>query len=179
MFGIRDLIPKSREREVVGGRRSFEHPLMTVQREIDRAFDEMWRLFDVGGHVTETKGWMVSPRIDVADTEKEVVITAELPGLEEKDIVVDLSDGLLIIKGEKKAEQEKRETGYVYSERSFGSFERRIPIDADILDDKTTAVFKNGVLTVTLPKDPAIHREGRRITISAEPTVAEPEKTLS
>jgi HSP20 family protein len=95
------------------------------------------------------------------------VVTAELPGMEEKDVEVVLGDNVLTIKGDKKLEHEEKEKekGYAYSERSFGSFERRIPIDTEIVADKVDAVFKNGVLTVTLPKTPEARKHFKRVPV--------------
>ena len=90
-------------------------------------------------------------------------VIAELPGLEEKDVEVKLSDGVLAIKGEKKTEME--DEGRVFSERYYGRFERRIPVE-DIEEDKVSASFRNGVLTVTLPKLPGAQRQATRIPIN-------------
>jgi HSP20 family protein len=78
---------------------------------------------------------------------------------------VTLTDNVLSIRGEKKLEKEEKERGYTYTERSYGSFERRIPLDVDVLSDKVSAAFKNGVLTVTLPKNPEAQGHVKRIAI--------------
>jgi len=90
-------------------------------------------------------------------------VTAELPGLDEKDVDVQLANGVLAIRGEKKTEVEAKDRRF--SERSYGRFERRIPVD-DIDADKVTASFKNGVLTVMLPKTPAASENVKRIAIN-------------
>ena len=112
-------------------------------------------------------GWAVSSRPGSTSARKDddIAVSAELPGLEEKDVDVTLTDNVLLIRGEKKHEKEEKERGYTYTERSYGSFERRIPIDAEVLSDKVSAVFKNGVLTVTLPKSPEAQKHVRRIPI--------------
>jgi HSP20 family protein len=92
-----------------------------------------------------------------------VKITAELPGLEQKDIEVELANGVLAIRGEKKTETEDKER--LFSERTYGRFERRIPVD-EVEQDKINASFKNGVLTVTLPKSPAAQQKVRRIAVN-------------
>jgi HSP20 family protein len=90
-------------------------------------------------------------------------VTAELPGLEEKDVELELANGVLAIKGEKKTETEDKDR--LFSERYYGRFERRIPVE-DIDEDKVSASFRNGVLTVTLPKTAQAQRQVKRIAIS-------------
>jgi HSP20 family protein len=104
-------------------------------------------------------GW---PNIEVNESDKEVKVIAEVPGLEEKDVEVELADGTLAIRGEKKTETEDKER--LFSERYYGRFERRIPVE-DVEQDKAAASFKNGVLTVTLPKSPHAERKVKRIPI--------------
>jgi HSP20 family protein len=165
MLSMRDLIPWTRGREVPG-ERAIEHPLVMFQREMDRLFEEFRRGFDLPTLTRgERIGGYLAPRIDVSEKDDEIIVSAELPGLEEKDVDVTLTDNVLLIRGEKKQEKEERERGYTYTERSYGSFERRIPIDAEVLADKVSAGFKNGVLTVTLPKSPEAQKHVRRIPI--------------
>jgi HSP20 family protein len=98
----------------------------------------------------------------VSETAKEVKVTADLPGLEQKDVSVELTGGMLTISGEKKRETEDKERRF--SERFYGRFERVIPVD-DIEADKVDASFKNGVLTVTLPKSPTAKDKVKKIPI--------------
>jgi HSP20 family protein len=163
---IRDLIPWNRRREVAVRRGEQANPFLTLHREMNRLFD-VFRGFDVtpfGGDrfLDRAMGW---PNIEVSETEKDVKVTAELPGLEEKDVEVELANGVLAIKGEKKTETEDK--GRLFSERYYGRFERRIPID-DIEEDKVSASFKNGVLTVTLPKSQKAQQKVKRIAISGK-----------
>jgi HSP20 family protein len=164
---IRDLIPWNRRREVAVRRGEQANPFLTLHREMNRLFDDVFRGFDVtpfGGDrfLDRAMGW---PNIEVSETEKDVKVTAELPGLEEKDVEVELANGVLAIKGEKKTETEDK--GRLFSERYYGRFERRIPID-DIEEDKVSASFKNGVLTVTLPKSQKAQQKVKRIAISGK-----------
>ena len=105
-------------------------------------------------------GW---PNIEVSDTGKEVKVTAELPGLEEKDVELELANGVLAIKGEKRTGMEDK--GRLFSERYYGRFERRIPVE-DIDEDKVSASFRNGALTVSLPKTAQAQRQVKRIAIN-------------
>lgn len=92
------------------------------------------------------------PRIDVVEREAEYVVTAELPGLEEKDFQLEVHRNLLTISGEKRVEQEAERKGWRWSERAYGRFERSVQLPAEVTADSASASFKNGVLTVTLPK---------------------------
>lgn len=90
-------------------------------------------------------------------------MTAEIPGLEEKDIEVFLNDGVLTLKGEKRSETEDK--GKQFSERYYGRFERRIPLGTEVKEDQVDAAFKNGVLTITLPKTERAQSQVKRIAI--------------
>jgi HSP20 family protein len=132
---------------------------------MNRLFDDIFREFDVapfGFDRVFDRAWSW-PNIEVSETDEEVKVIAELPGLEEKDVEVELSDGVLAIKGEKKTETEDKDR--LFSERYYGRFERRIPVE-DIEDEKVGASFRNGVLTVTLPKLPQAQRQAKRIPIN-------------
>jgi len=128
---------------------------------MNRLFEDVFPGFDLSAFNMDIS-W---PRIEISESEKEVQVTAELPGLEEKDIQVELEKGVLAIRGEKKTEMEDKDR--LFSERYYGRFERRIPLD-DIDQDKIDASFKNGVLNVTLPKSPTAQQKVRRIAINGK-----------
>jgi HSP20 family protein len=162
---IRDLIPWSRGREMSASRGDEFSPFLTLHREMNRLFEDVFRGFDLapfgGSRLFErTMGW---PNIEVSETDKDMKVTAELPGLDEKDVQVELANGVLAIKGEKKTETEDKERRF--SERTYGHFERRIPVD-DVDQDKISASFKNGVLTVTMPKTAQAQSSVKRIAIN-------------
>ena len=140
-------------------------PFLTLHREMNRLFDDVFRGFDLApfrfGRVFD-HAWSW-PNIEVSENDKEVRIRAELPGLGEKDIEVQLSNGVLAIKGEKKTETEDNDR--LFSERFYGQFERCIPV-ADIDEDKVNASFRNGVLVVTLPRSAEAQRNVKRIAIN-------------
>jgi HSP20 family protein len=165
MSGMRELIPRGRGSDVAPGRHGWDHPMTRFQREIERMFEDAWRGFDLPVLGRSERAGLVSPRVDVTENDTRILVTAELPGMEEKDVELLWNDNVLTIKGEKKAEHEEKEKGYTYTERSYGSFERRIPIDTEVLSDKLEATFKNGVLTVTLPKNPEAREHFKRIPI--------------
>jgi HSP20 family protein len=145
----------------------MDHSLVTFQREVNRLFEDFWRDFDLPMVARAERGRVfITPKVDIREDDKEIVVAAELPGLDEKHLEVTMSDNALIIKGEKKDEHEEREGGYTYRERSYGAFQRAIPLDVDVLEDQVAATFKNGVLTITLPKSPDAQKKFKRIAIS-------------
>lgn len=139
----------------------------SLHREIDRVFDDFTRSGHWPFRALSAGNGKLPLRIDVSETDKNVIVATELPGVDEKDVDISLSDDMLTIKGEKKSETEKTEKDYHLVERSFGSFERvtRLPCEVDA--DKVKAKFKNGVLTITLPKSPAAKAKARKIAITA------------
>ncbi len=167
IMAIRDLIPWSRQENrlpaPVNGERDVEsHPLLSLHREVNRLFDDVFRGFGAPSFAGFDRG-LSWPQLELAETDKEVRVTAELPGLDEKDVDIQIEEGVLTIRGEKKAEVEDKERGY--SERSYGRFERRIGLPRGIDRDKASATFRNGVLTVTLPRTEAANENVRRIPI--------------
>jgi HSP20 family protein len=166
-MNVRELIPWNRSREVTVRRGEEASPFPTLHREVKRLFDDAFRGFDVapfdfGRGFGRMLAW---PNIEMSETDEEVKVTAELPGLEEKDIEVELKNGVLAIKGEKKTETEDKDR--LFSERYYGRFERRIPVE-DIEEDKVHAAFRNGVLTVTMPKSAQAQRQVKRIAINGK-----------
>src|SRR5437763_12115210 len=157
-MALRDLMPWGNgSREL--GHTDPGHAFLALHREMNRLFDNILHSFD-GGPFSKTMGW---PSVEVSETDTEMKVTAELPGLEEKDVNVELANGMLSISGEKKGETEDKERRF--SERYYGRFERRIPID-DVDAEKVAASFQNGVLTVTLPKSPAAKDKVKKIAIN-------------
>ena len=108
-----------------------------------------------------------SPRIDVKESEAAYEISAELPGLEEKDVEITVADGILTLKGEKSAEKEEQDDNYYRKERVYGSFERSFRLPDEVEADKVEANFKNGVLTVGLPKSEEAKSVVHKVTIKA------------
>ena len=166
-MSVRDLIPWGRSNGNQVSRDDDRDPFLSLQREVNRLFDDVFRGFDsrlptLGRFSSfDSGGW---PSVEVSDAEKEIRVTAEIPGLEEKDIEVLLDDGVLTLKGEKRSETEDKDRQF--SERYYGRFERRIPLGYEVEDDKVTANFKNGVLTVALPKTEHAQAKAKRIAIN-------------
>jgi HSP20 family protein len=163
-MNMRDLIPWGRSEQTTPSRyREEGDPFMTLHREMNRLFDDVFRTFDMAplGSMGRTLGW---PHVEVVENDKDVRVSAELPGLEDKDVEVLMGDGVLTIRGEKKSEIEDKERAF--SERTYGRFERRIPLAWEVEEDRIDASFKNGVLTVTLPKAAESRPEVKRIAIN-------------
>jgi HSP20 family protein len=163
-MALRDLIPwNNSSRNVAVQRNEGYHPIFALHREMNRLFDDAFRSFDIGSFGSPTVlGW---PNVELKESDSETTVIAELPGLEQNDVEVELADGELRISGEKKSETEDKER--LFSERYYGRFERRIPVD-DVDPDKVAASFKNGVLTVTLPKLPTAQQKVKRIAINGK-----------
>lgn len=142
-MNLKSLIPTGRDRSVAGS------PFVSLQREIDRLFADFTRGFPA---FTGNGTTALLPSMDVSETDKEIEITAELPGLEEKDVQINLADNLLTIRGEKKAEKEQKEKNYRLVERSYGSFERTLELPEGVSSDAIKANITKGVLKVTIPK---------------------------
>jgi len=159
------------------GEREREHPLDVFHREFDRMFETLWHDFELPmlGYREAPFGAMM-PRMDVTEDENRIRVAVELPGMEEKDVEVALSDNVLTIKGEKKVEKEETEKAHTYMERSYGSFCRTLPLDVEIVTDKVEATFDKGVLTVELPKTAEAKKAYKKIPIHTVSKVKKLEK---
>lgn len=160
---IKDLIPSWRK----GGpaRREEGDPFSLFRREMDSLMENFFR--GVEGGAFESRLGVFSPKVDVTEGEKEITVSAELPGMDEKDIELSLTKDSLTIRGEKKQEKEEKTTDYYRTERSYGSFVRAIPLPVEIDEEKVEASFKKGLLTVTLPKTEKAVKETKKIPISS------------
>ena len=163
-MSIKDLVPRfSHGRDPLPMRRDEADPFRDFQREMNRLFADFFgeAPLAVRGGEPEWSPAAFVPRVDVAETDKEVKVSAELPGLDEKDIAVELQDDILTIRGEKKSEAEQKGKNWFRREQSYGSFHRSIQLPAGVDSSKATAQFKKGVLTVVAPKreqDKANHK---------------------
>lgn len=162
-MNVRDLVPWSRsDRERNASSRSETlSPVLSWHREMNRLFDEVFRGFDNAPVGAGRYGW---PSVDVEETDNEYRVTAELPGMEERDIEVLLQDGILTLRGEKKVE--KQSGNRTFSERYYGRFERQISLERDIDENAVNATFRNGLLTVAVPKSAQSIERTKRIPIN-------------
>jgi len=165
-MAIRDLIPWGRQENAsrlpIRSERA-ESPFLALHREVNRLFDDVFSRWDLPALGSGSAQWSW-PHVEVAERDDTVRVTAELPGLGERDVELSLEDNLLTIRGERRQENEDKERGY--TERFYGRFERRIPLPAGIEPDKAAATFQDGVLTVTLPRSAEADNR-RRIPINA------------
>ena len=152
--------------------------LENLRREMDRLVDDFrfdfgWspfrnRRFDVAPLVPREISWGAVPAVDIAEKDNAYEISAELPGMDEKDVEVKYASGLITIKGEKQEEKEEKRKDYHLSERRYGSFQRAFSLPEGADPDKLEATFKNGVLKITLPKSAEAQRKERKIAINAK-----------
>ena len=136
--------------------------LERMRREMDR----LWDSFFEGRPSRKVEGvgeWL--PSLDVSETKNDVVVKAELPGMDPKEIDISLADGILSIKGEKKQEKEEKEENYHLIERSYGSFVRSVRLPREVQSDKINASYKNGILKVTLPKSEEAKKKEIKIKV--------------
>ncbi|EKD87733.1 MAG: hypothetical protein ACD_35C00246G0002 [uncultured bacterium] len=163
-----NILPLRRRGNTLPARRENESPVMAIQNEMNRMFDQFFNdPFTLLSMPALRSVVDFMPRIDISETETAMLVTAELPGMEEKDIKLTLENESLIISGEKKNDLEEKGKSFHRVERSYGSFQRVIPLVGEIQQDKVEAKFKNGVLNITLPKTPAAARQTHKIEIKS------------
>lgn len=144
-------------------RRGEEHPLSSFRREMDRLFEDFFGGFPL---LRGAEALLTHPAVDVAEDDKQLEVHVELPGVDPKEVSVTAEDNVLTIKGEKKVERESKEHRWHIVERSYGSFTRSIALPASVDAQKTKAAYKDGVLTIVLPKRP--EEQARKIEIKVE-----------
>jgi len=151
--------------DLIRGPRAMADPFASMRPEFDRLFEQMRAPWGVD--LTSGMGADIAPSLEIRSADDHVEVTAELPGVDEKDVEIELHDDLLTLKGEKKTEREEKDekTGRVFSERSYGSFARtvRLPYAPD--PDKVKAAFDKGVLKITAPKPAELAPKSKRIAI--------------
>lgn len=160
------------------GRDERIHPMFAFQKEVNHLFDNFFQESNLGGLLGPGLGlglnssaffernWdPLTPKMDIAEYEDRLVVTAEMPGLMENDFEVTIEGSLLSIKGDKRQKTEEKEKGWYRVERHFGSFSRSISLPYEVDQESVEAQYKNGVLTVTLPKLSPPQKEGRRIEV--------------
>jgi HSP20 family protein len=174
---VTKLPVKTEAAESVKSALPSRRPLETLRREVDRLFEDFdagfWRspfrrsVLDIEPFWTREISRAAAPAVDIAETDKAYEISAELPGMDEKNIEVKLINGSLSIKGEKREEKEEKKKDYYLSERHFGSFERRFRVPEGVDTAKIEANFRKGVLKVTLPKTAEAQKPEKKIAIKA------------
>ena len=166
---IRNLTRRNRQGETLPARREETHPFFSLRRQMNQLFDSFFRDFELEPF-REMNEWYAkfSPQIDVKENDKEIIVTAELPGMSEKDIDVSISGGSLVVKGEKKEDKEEKDKECWHMERCYGSFYRSIPLPEEIDKEKADASFKKGILRVTIPKTEKAASSSKKIPIKTK-----------
>ena len=163
-MAVKTLFPFGKKNEPA--RRDDDNPFALLRRDMDAVFENFFRGFSME-HFEGRLGTF-TPKVDVLESDKEITVSAELPGMDEKEIEVSLTREALTIRGEKKVEKEDKGRDYYRMERSYGSFSRTVPLPEEIDQDKVAAEFKKGVLKVTLPKTAQAVKESKKITVKVE-----------
>jgi len=170
-MNMRDLIPwgRSMSQAPTLYRDNDQSPFVSLHREMNRLFDEAFQGMNMPASFGRMSRWATSwPSLEIAETDSDIRIVAEVPGLEEKDVEVLLEGEVLTLRGEKKSEIEDKERQF--SERFYGRFERSIPLGYEVEADKVKADFKNGLLTINLPKTAKAQAKAKRIAINGGTT---------
>ncbi len=148
------------------------NPIVQLHREVDRLFENTFRGFGMTPFTTDvfpslTAAGLLKPQVDISATENEYSISVEVPGVDEKDVKVEVTDNTLTIRGEKQQEKEEKDKNYYCVERSYGSFQRilSLPEDADQKDIRAT--FTKGVLTIKMPRKMVPESTARQIDIKS------------
>jgi HSP20 family protein len=164
-MAIKDLVGWSRRSKNLPVRHEAAPPVVSLQQEVNRLFDRFFDDFDLEPSSWRSDLESFHPRVDVSEADDEIEIRAELPGVDEKDIEVSVSNDAVTLKGEKREEKEEKHRDYYRREQSYGSFHRVIPLGGDVDADKAEASFKHGVLKVTLPK--SARAQKKKITVES------------
>jgi HSP20 family protein len=152
----------------------FVHPLQQFHQDMNRIFDQTFRGFGLSPLSFEEPLFprladeMLKPTLDLGVSDKEYNITVEVPGVDEKDVKLEIINGTLHIRGEKKQQKEEKEKDYYRVERSYGSFQRMLSLPEDADQDDVKATFKNGVLTITLSRKALPESKVKKIEVKSE-----------
>lgn len=162
-------IASRKDQQVTRRPASYARPFDMLERfadEVDRMFSDfgLGRAWSRHGFATEGLSW--TPRIDVSQRNNELVIRADLPGMNKDDVKVDVADDAITIQGERRREHEEERGGWYHTERSYGSFHRTVPLPEGAMTEQAKATFKDGVLEITMPAPPEQVTRGRRLDIS-------------
>ena len=156
-----DLIPWGRNRDQVPARQGEDQsPMVALQRDLNQVFEDFWARFDnpFGGGLP-----MAGPRTDISETDEAMLVSVDLPGLDDSDVEVNVTGDMLTIRGEREEKTEKDG----FTSQSRRSFHRMIPIPPSVDSEKAEAEFKRGVLTVTLPKTEEAKARVKRIAVKS------------
>ena len=166
MVDFKALVPWRDKSQTPAPREEYPDPFLAFRREVDRMFDDFFSGSGPRSVGSSFGSWSTPTlNIDLTENEKEIVVIAEMPGLDDKDFEVTVSGDLLTLKGEKKAEHEQKNGDSYYMERRFGSFSRSVRLPFEVKDETVDARYEKGVLTVRIPKPANMQRQARRIEV--------------
>jgi HSP20 family protein len=167
MVDLKALVPWRDKSQTPAPRGDDLHdPFLSFRRDVDRMFDDFFGGYGCRAVGSPFGSWVTpTPSLDLTENEKEFVVTAEIPGLDDKDFEVNVSGDVLTLKGDKKAEHEHRNGDAYYMERRFGSFSRSVRLPFEVQDEKVDARYEKGVLTIRVPKPADMQRQVRRIEV--------------
>ncbi len=166
----KEVAPKVAPGAQLDVRREWESPFGAFQREMNKLFDDFFGGVELSpwGAAERRAPASFTPHMDLAETDKEIRVSMELPGMDEDDVEVSLTRDTLSIKGEKKQQTEDKGKDYYRMERSYGAFTRSIPLPMEVDTEKVQASFKKGVLEITLPKTAKAIQETKKIPVKAK-----------
>jgi HSP20 family protein len=167
-MSIRDLVPWNRGngKQNSLAKNETNDPFTSLREEMNRLFDSFHTGFEPAqlSRIDDASAsW--APKVNVTENDNALLVTAELPGIDEKDIDVSLDNGLLTIRGEKKQEKEEKDKNFYRSERSYGMFQRSLALPVEVDENKIDAEYKKGVLKLTLPKTKEAISKVRKIPV--------------
>lgn len=146
----------------------LREPFNRLRGEVDRMFDEFPPRFPASNLGVRYLASLPMPALEMKETDKEYHLSVELPGVAQEDVEISVEGDMLILKGEKKAEREEQERDYTISERSYGSFERRVALPKDSVIDQIEANSDNGVIQIVIPRSEGVAEGARKIEISSK-----------
>ncbi len=164
MTNIRDLLPLGRiSVPVTRG----SNPIVSFQDEVNKLFSDFFGDLSLPSwaRISSEPSFAISPAMDVTENNKEFKVSCELPGMEAKDVQISASEGYVTIKGEKKEEKKEEREGYYRQERSYGSFQRVVALPDNANFEKAEASYKNGLLTLSIPKKAGAQGKERKIEV--------------
>lgn len=152
---------------------AFPMAVQNFHREFDRIFDQAFRGFGLSQPWLDGVLWprmadgMLKPTLDLSATDKEYTISVEIPGVDEKDVKLEIANDILTIRGEKKHEKEEKDKSFYRVERSYGSFQRVLSLPEDADQNAVKATFKRGILTISMPRKAMPQADVRKIEIKS------------
>jgi len=164
---ITDIVPWRGYSRDVAPRAPAMDPMRALQLDVDRAFEHFWRMVPYPFATLDRWQQTDNVRVDIGDNGQEIRVTAELPGMSDADVDVSINEGQLTIRGEKKSDRESEENGVLVRERIYGAVERTLPLPDGIDPNAAKATFKNGVLTIVIPKSAELQANTKRISVQA------------